>query len=243
MSDRRRVRTLLAAAAVATLAVFAAAAVPAAKSAPPSAARDLALTYFSSTLIRAEVVTLGGRVEHDYRVDEGKVVAVRPNAIDLLERDGTRQTIAIGNGTRVVGVGRLSVPARVAKGIRVVTLRDGSGPASQIRPSGWARVLGKTLLGNTFVRAEVLDYVGQTVHDYRIDEGRIVASKPASITLLERDATRQAIPVNSSTLITLNGQPVDQTALVKGLAAITIREGDGAAEQILLTNAPFVVRR
>jgi hypothetical protein len=30
---------------------------------------------------------------------------------------------------------------------------------------------------------------------------------------------------------------------VKGLAAITIREGDGPAEQILLANGPFVVHR
>jgi len=35
-------------------------------------------------------------VTHDYRIDEGRLIAVRPNAVDLLERDGTRQTIAIG---------------------------------------------------------------------------------------------------------------------------------------------------
>jgi hypothetical protein len=89
----------------------------------------------------------------------------------------------------------------------------------------------------------VLNYVTKTVHDYRIDEGRIVAVRPAAVTLLERDGTRQAIPVSSSTLVTLGGFQVDQSAVVKGLAAITIREGDGAAEQIMLGTGPFAVRR
>lgn len=242
MSDRRRVRTLLGAAAVA-LALIAASAVPAARSAPPPAARDLSLTYFSKALIRAEVVSLVGRVEHDYRIDEGKVVAVRANALDLLERDGTRQTVGINAQTLIVGVGRLFAPTVIARGTRVMTLRDGGGAAQQVRPSGWARVVGRSLFGNTLVRAEVLNYVGKTVHDYRIDEGRIVGVKPASVTLLERDGTRQPIPVSPATLITLNGQPVDQSAVVKGLAAIMIREGDGPAEQVLLANGPFVVRR
>jgi hypothetical protein len=243
MSDRRRVRTLLAAAAAAIFALTAASVVPAAPGAPPPAARDLSLTYFSNALIRAEVVSLVGRSEHDFRIDEGKVVAVRANAIDLLERDGTRQTIAISAQTQIVGVGRLFAPGAITRGTRVIAVRDGGGAAQQVRPSGWARVIGRTLFGNTLVRAEVLNYVGKTVHDFRIDEGRIVGVKPAMVTLLERDGTRQPIPVSSSTLMTLNGQPVDQSAVVKGLAAITIREGDGPAEQILLGNGPFVVRR
>jgi hypothetical protein len=243
MRDRRRFRMLLAATAVAILAVTAAAVAGAAKGAPPVAARDLAQIYFSNALIRAEIVTFAGKVEHDYRIDEGRVVAVRPGAIDLLERDGTRQTIAVGPQTQVVGVGRIFGSVAIARGGRVIVLRDGSGPAQQIRPSSSARVLGRALFGNGFVRAEILNYAGKTVHDYRIDEGRVVAVKPASVTLLERDGSRQPIPVGSSTLYTLSGQPVDQSAVVKGLAAITIREGDGPAEQILLANGPFVVRR
>jgi hypothetical protein len=242
MSDRRRFWTLLAAAAVAMIGVIASATVPAARSAPPPTARDLAQIYFSKSFIRAEVVSFAGRNEHDFRIDEGRLVAVRPNAIDLLERDGTRQAIAIGAQTQIVGVGRLFAGA-IARGTRVIAVRDGGGPAQQIRPSASARVLGRALFGNGLVRAEVLNYTGNTVHDYRIDEGRIVAVKPASMTLLERDGSRQSIPVSSSTLYTLSGQPVDQSGVVKGLLAITIREGDSPAEQVLLSNGPFVVRR
>jgi hypothetical protein len=212
----------------------------AAKVAPPRAARDLAQTYFAGQLTRAEVVTVSGKYEHDWRVDEGRVVAVRQNAIDLMERDGTRQTIAIGPSTVVSGVGRLFAPNAIARGTRVVTLRDGNGPAQQVRPSAWGRILGTNLLGATLVRAEVLNYQAKTLHDYRIDEGRITAVKPAAITLLERDGTRQSIPVTSGAIVMLNGQPADQSNVVKGLSALTIREGSGPAEQIWLAPAGAV---
>ena len=207
----------------------------AAKGAPPATARDLAQVYFANGLVRAEVVSLVGRVEHDYRVDVGRVVAVRANAVDLLEKDGTRQTIAIGAQTLVVGVGRLFAPGTISRGTRVVTVRDGNGPAQQVRPASWARVLGKMLFGSTLVRAEVLNYAAKTLHDYRIDEGRIVGVKPASITLAERDGSRQTIQISASTLVSVGSQLVDQSAVVKGLTALTVREGDDPAEQIMLS--------
>ena len=226
---------------LATAAVLvAAAAGPAASGAPPGAARDLAQVYFSNTLTRAEVISVVGGAVHDYRIDEGRVIAVRPNAnqpsaIDLLERDGTRQTIAVGQSTRIVGVGRLFGPS-IARGVRIVAVREGGGPAILIRPSGSARALGKIYLGTTLVRAEVLTYSARTLHDFRIDEGRIVSAKPSSssIVLLERDGTKQTIAYSSSTQITEAGQPVDQTALTKGLFAITVRQGDGPAVEIRL---------
>ena len=248
MSDRLstfgRALRLPAVALAATMALAVAAPGFASKVAPPRAARDLAQTYFTGAFTRAEVVTIAGRYVHDWRVDEGRVVAVRPNAIDLLERDGTRQTIAIGAQTVVSGVGRIFAPGAIARGTRVVTLRDGNGPAQQVRPSAWGRILGTTLLGATLVRAEVLNSQAKTLHDYRIDEGRIVSAKAgSSITLLERDGTRQAIPISASTVVSANGQPVDQSALVKGQTAVTIREGDGPAEQILLATGLALGRR
>jgi len=234
---------LVAVAAAAVVALLASAASLATPSAPPGSARDLALTYFTNGFVRAEVVTFAGRVEHDYRIDEGRVVAVRATSIDLLERDGTRQTIAINGQTLIAGVGRLFSPGSVARGSRVVAFRDGNGAAQQIRPSNWTRVIGRTLMGGPLVRAEVLNYQAKTVHDYRIDQGRIVGVKPASITLAERDGSRQTIAVTASTLFTVGGQAVDQNSVTKGLTAITIREGDGPAEQVLLASSPFLVRR
>jgi hypothetical protein len=222
---------MLLVATVAVAALVASAAGLAGSNAPPTAARDLALTYFSPGLTRAEVVTVGPRVVHDYRIDEGRIVAIRPGSIDLLERDGTRQTIAVAGQGRTVGRGA----GVLVRGTRVVTVRDNGGPATLIRPSGQARAMGKAFFGAMFVRAEVLFYQGKSAHDFRIDEGRIVAAKPnSSITLLERDGTRQAIAISAATIVSANGQPVDQSSLVKGQTAVTIRDGDGPASQILL---------
>ena len=247
MSDRRpplaRARMLLVVVAVTTAALIATAAGQANPTAPPAAARDLAQIYFAGALTRAEVLSYVGRVEHDYRIDEGRVVAVRPNAIDLLERDGTRQTIAIGPQTVIAGVGHLFAPNSVARGTRVVAIRDGGGPATQIRPSSAARVMGRAFFGTTLVRAEVLNYQGKTLHDYRIDEGRVVAIKPTSVTLLERDGTRQTISVTPATAVWMGGQQVDQSAVTRGLTAITIREGGGPAEQIMLAAGLLTGRR
>jgi hypothetical protein len=227
---------MLAAAAAAAAVLVASAAALASVGAPPGAARDLAKIYFSSTLTRAEVVSVVGRITHDYRIDEGRIIAVRPNAIDLVERDGTRQTIAVGLQTQLIGV---TVPRQIGprvavRGTRVVTIRDGNGPATQIRPSSSAAALGKILFGVTLVRAEVLTYSAKTAHDFRIDEGRIVVVRPGSITLLERDGTRQTIPVGSSTVVTLNSQQADPSALRNGLAAITVRDGNLPAQEIRL---------
>jgi len=237
----RPVCTLVSAASVAVLALAFATAGLAAKGAPPKVARDLAQTYFAGSFTRAEVVTIAGRYVHDWRIDEGRVVAVHPSSIDLMERDGTRQTIAIGPQTVISGVGRVFAPASIARGTRVVTLRDGNAPAQQIRPSSWGRILGSSLMGATLVRAEVLNYQAKTLHDYRIDEGRIVAVKPAAITLQERDGTRQPVAVVPTTLVTFNGQPGDQSMVVKGLSALTIREGSGPATQIWLSSSVGVL--
>jgi hypothetical protein len=228
-----RARTVLAAATAAVAVLVASAAGFAAPGAPPGAARDLAQIYFSNTLIRAEVVSLVGRSVHDYRIDEGRVTAIRPNAIDLLERDGTRQTISVAS-TQLFAVGR---------GTRVIAVRDGDGPATQIRPSASARALGKVFFGATLVRAEVLTYTLKTPHDYRIDEGRIVSVRPTSIVLLERDGTRQTIAVSSSTLVSVAGQPADLSAVTKGQTAVTIREGDGPALEIRLVPGFLAGRR
>jgi len=220
-----RWRTLLAGATAAAAVLVASAAGLASPGAPPIAARDLASTYFSSTLMRAEVVSVVARVVHDYRIDQGKVIVSRPNAIDLRECDGTRQTIPVGRP-----FGTASIP----RGTRVVAVRDGDAPATQIRPSGWASRIGKAFFGATLVRAEILTCSAKTLRDYRIDEGRIVSVRPTSIVLSERDGTRQTIGVGSSTLVTQGGVQSDLSAVTPGLAAVTIREGDGPAQEIRL---------
>ncbi len=236
MSGRRLpfacARTTLVAVAALLCGFAAAAGALAAKGAPPATARDLAQTYFSNTLTRAEVLTVVGRAVHDFRIDEGRVTAIRPSAIDLLERDGTRQTIGIGPQTQIVGGRLLGLPNGL-RGTRVVTLTDNNGPATLVRPSSTARALGRSLFGATLVRAEIVTFAGRT-QDVRIDEGRITAVRSGAITLLERDGTRQAIAVASTTTVTQGGQAVDSSALARGLTAIAVRVNDGPAQQVYL---------
>jgi hypothetical protein len=241
MSDRRqplaRARTSLVAGVVLVVALFATAATQAARVAPPNIARNLAQTYFTSTFTRAEVLTVVGRVMHDFRIDEGRVIAVRPNAIDLLERDGTRQTVALNGQTQMPG-GRLAGIAIGLRGSRVVTLTDNGGAATTVRPSATARALGKALFGPTLVRAEIVTFAGKT-QDVQIDQGKITAVHPGSVTILERDGTRQAIAVASNAVVTENGAIVDTSAIVKGLSAITVRVDNAPAQQVFL--APSVL--
>jgi hypothetical protein len=236
MSDRRpsfsRALTTLVAVAATIVALALSTGARAAKVAPPATARDLAQTYFSNTFTRAEVLTVVGRVTHDFRIDEGRVTAVRSAAIDLLERDGTRQTIGIGPQTQIGG--RVAGPVNALRGTRVVTLRDNNGPATLVRPSSTARALGKSLFGTTLVRAEIVTYAGKTQQDVRIDEGRILALRAGTITLLERDGTRQAIALASSTVVTQGGLTVDSTSIVRGLTAIAVRVNNGPAQQLYL---------
>ena len=236
MSDRRpplAFACALVACAVVTIAALAASVALAAKGAPPATARNLAQTYFSSTLIRAEVLSAVGRVQHDYRIDVGRVTAVRPSALDLLERDGTRQTITLGPQTQFVGIGGLTGIPLGARGVRVVTLTDNGGPATLVRPATTAKALGKSLFGSARVRAEIVTYAGKT-QDVRVDEGRIVAVRGGSFTLLERDGTRQAIAVAATATVTEGGQTVDSSAIVRGLTALTVRINDAPAQQIFL---------
>jgi hypothetical protein len=205
--------------------------VAAAAFAAPPTARDLARQFFDTTFIRAEIVSVVGRTR-DYRIDEGKVAAVRAGAIDLLERDGSRQTIRIGPTTQIVGVGRLTGPQATLRVGRVVTVREGDGPAVLVRPSSTMRALAKTFLGATLARAEILSYSTGVVHDFRLDQGKIVGVRSNVLVIAERDGSRQSVKLGAATAVTFLGQPVDVATLTRGLPVLTIREGDEAAEEV-----------
>ncbi len=237
---RGRRRLAAAVAALAASGLLLASAAPPAAGAPPLIARDLAQAFFGSTLIRAEVVSVVGHTVHDFRIDQGRVTAIRAGSLDLLEKDGTQLTIPIASATQ-----GQAILARAPRGLRIVTVRDGDGPATQIWFAGAARALGRTLFGGTLARAELVTYDGKIVHDFRIDEGRVSAVRPGSVTLTERDGTQQSIAVGPSTQVTTFGIASDLSALTKGVTAISIREGDGPAQliRILGVGSPRVGAR
>lgn len=127
-------RWTLAAAAVAALVVGATSL--ASSAAPPNEARALGEAFFNNRMARAEVVMMVRGALHDFRLDQGRVVSVRPAAIELLEIDGTRQVIPVSPTALVYLNGRLTVLAALPKGARTVTIRDGEQPAQTVRATG-----------------------------------------------------------------------------------------------------------
>lgn len=127
----------LAAAAVAALAVgvsgFAAA------TAPPQEARALGELFFNKNMARAEVVIVRGGIVHDYRIDQGKIIGVRNGAIELLERDGTRQLIPVSPTAQIIVNGRFTTLAAVPLRLNAVTIRDGDDAATSVRVTGLPR--------------------------------------------------------------------------------------------------------
>jgi hypothetical protein len=108
----------------------------ASSSAPPPEARALGEVFFNRNMARSEVVMVIRGVVHDYRLDQGKVVASRGGTIDLQERDGTRQSIPIAPDAQILVNGRISALVTVPLRVNVITIRDGDQPASVVRITG-----------------------------------------------------------------------------------------------------------
>jgi hypothetical protein len=86
--------------------------------------------FFGPKLVRAEVVTSEGGVIHDYRVDRGRIRAVTPSSLNLLEKDGTTVAVPVA-ATANVTLGGATVPlTRLKRGFMATTVRDGSASAS-----------------------------------------------------------------------------------------------------------------
>ena len=124
----------IAAAAVAALVVGATSL--ASSAAPPTEARALGELFFSKAMARAEVVMVDRGAVHDYRIDQGRVVAYRPGTIELLERDGTRQVIPVAPDAQIVINGRISGLISVPLRVNAIAIRDGDAPAEVVRITG-----------------------------------------------------------------------------------------------------------
>ena len=95
--------------------------------------------------------------------------------------------------------------------------------------------LGNFFFGPKLVRAEVITNEGGTIHDYRVDRGRIRAVAPGSLTLFERDGTLVAVPVAGTADVRLDGVTVPLTRLRRGFVATTVRDGSAAASIVIAT--------
>jgi hypothetical protein len=101
----------------------------------------------------------------------------------------------------------------------------GAGPYEALRP----------LLGGGFIRAEIVTRGRGTVHDFRVDRGRIRQVRPGILTLRELDGSLVTIPVAPGAQIKIGGRDVDYAELRRGMQAITIRDGDAPAVRVVAT--------
>ena len=107
----------------------------------------------------------------------------------------------------------------------------------QAGAAGPGASLGNYFFGPKLVRAEVVTNEAGTIHDYRVDRGKIqiVARASPSLTLLERDGTLVTVPVDPSANVTLNGVTVLFSRLRRGFTATTVRDGSAAASIVQAT--------
>ena len=89
--------------------------------------------------------------------------------------------------------------------------------------------LSSYLLGPKMVKAEIILKDGSGLHDYRLDQGKIRAVGPSSITLFERTGELVTIPIAPGARVTLGGKTVSLAALRRGMRATTMREGGSPA--------------
>jgi len=88
--------------------------------------------YFSPRFARSEVVVVAGGVPHAIRFDRGRVTAVSPGSVTLLERDGTFVTIPVSPTAAVRVNGRPAALANVRRGSIALAVRDGDRPAESL---------------------------------------------------------------------------------------------------------------
>jgi len=96
--------------------------------------------------------------------------------------------------------------------------------------------LGPFFLGPKMARAEVIMVYGGSVHDWRIDQGRVVGVLPTAVRLTERDGTRTLVPVSQLASVTVNQKLAAITDIARGMTALTARDGNSPATIVRVTS-------
>ncbi len=96
------------------------------------------------------------------------------------------------------------------------------------------RALSDYLLGPKMLRAEVIVMDG-SVHEFRLDRGRVQRVSGATLTIYERDGTTVSVPVAGNAAITINGRAASFSALRRGMNVLTVRDGSAPAHVVTAT--------
>ncbi len=134
--------------------------------------------------------------------------------------------------TRVSKWLTIAAAASAALVVGAVSLASSSAPPPE------ARALGGVFFNRNMARSEVVMVIRGVVHDYRLDQGKVVVSRGGTIELQERDGTRQSIPIAPDAQILVNGRISALVSVPLRVNAITIRDGDQPASVVRITGSP-----
>lgn len=202
--------------------------------------RSTSAYLLGARMIRAEIVlkTSDG-VIHDFWLDRGRLVRrYSGGSLVVTERDGTRATVKTAASAIVTLNGKRANLRALRPGMQVVVTHDRDLPADSVYAAtkGAAKLPAAVLsflLGPRMVRAEIpLQSVDGATHDFRLDQGRIRQSSPATLVLRESDGTSATIAVSPFARVKLNGENASFGQLKRGMIATTMRDGDKPADQI-----------
>ena len=96
--------------------------------------RSLANYFFGPAMVRAEVVIQDATGEHDYRLDQGRVLTVAPARaiLRIRERDGRIVAVQVAPTARIELHGQPVPLSARRRGVRVLVVRDGEQPAEAV---------------------------------------------------------------------------------------------------------------
>lgn len=97
------------------------------------------------------------------------------------------------------------------------------------------RSLANYFYGNGLIRAEVVVRDAEGIHDWRLDQGRILRVMPARslLRIVEPDGRVVEVQVAPDARIELHGRPVLLVALRRGVRALVVRDGESPAVVVL----------
>jgi hypothetical protein len=96
--------------------------------------RSLANYFYGNGMIRAEVVVRDAEGDHDWRLDQGRILRVAPNrgTLRIFELDGRIVDFQVAPDARIELHGRPVPLAFLRRGLRVMVVREGEGPAEVV---------------------------------------------------------------------------------------------------------------
>jgi hypothetical protein len=110
--------------------------------------------------------------------------------------------------------------------------------AALLVPSAQAVRLPKPVLPPGWSHAEVNVVIRRVPHTLTYDRGRVAAVSATSVTLRERDGSLWTIPVTTSTIVRIAGQPSAITQVRRLETATTVRVDGGPAATVTVQIPP-----